>query len=166
MQRVSALLDEWAVALGLDKTDRMRWRAAGLLHDALHDAPHDSLRDILSGSMRELPGKMLHGPACVVRLREAGVDDEDLLHAIEYHTIGHPHFSTLGLALYAADYLEPGRPQEQEERSALRSRMPSEMDAVVPVILKARLLDMIRTGRSVRPETIEFWNSIPDARRA
>jgi 2-amino-4-hydroxy-6-hydroxymethyldihydropteridine diphosphokinase len=166
VQRVAALLDAWAAALDLDDTDRKRWRAAGILHDALHDAPHDSLRETLAGSMRELPGKMLHGPACVVRLRGEGVRDDDLLHAIEYHTIGHPHFSTLGRALYAADYLEPGRPQEQDERAALRSRMPADMDAVVPAILKARLLDMIRTGRSVRPETFEFWNSVPDARRA
>jgi 2-amino-4-hydroxy-6-hydroxymethyldihydropteridine diphosphokinase len=166
IQRVAALLDEWAVALRLDDEDRKRWRAAGTLHDALHDAPPKDLRPLVPDDFAELPGKMLHGPACVVRLRAEGVTDEALLHAINYHTIGHPDLGDIGRALYAADYLEPGRPQDQMTRTALRSRMPLEMDAVVPIILRARMLDQITNGRRVRPETLAFWNSIPDEQRA
>jgi 2-amino-4-hydroxy-6-hydroxymethyldihydropteridine diphosphokinase len=114
---------------------------------------------------RDLPGKMLHGPACVARLEQEGVDDAELLHAITYHTFGHPEFAAIGSALYAADDLEPGRPQDPEIRTALRSRMPAELDAVVPIILKARFLEQVKGGRRVRPETVAFWNSIPDERR-
>ena len=164
--RVAALLGEWADALGLDDMDRKRWRAAGTLHDALHDAKPEHLRPTVPEPFRDLPGKMLHGPACVVRLKAEGVDDEPLLHAIEYHTIGHPALGTIGQALYAADYLEPGRPQDPATRTALRSRMPHEIDAVVPIILRARMLDQLMNGRRLRHETVEFWNSIPDERRA
>src|SRR3954471_1310198 len=77
--RVSALLGEWADAANLSDEDRKRWRAAGTLHDVLHGAKHDELRAIVPEIFRDLPGKVLHGPACVVRLREEGVDDEPLL---------------------------------------------------------------------------------------
>jgi 2-amino-4-hydroxy-6-hydroxymethyldihydropteridine diphosphokinase len=164
--RVTALIGEWADAAALDDTDRMRWRAAGCLHDALHDAPPEELRGIVPETFSDLPGRMLHGPACVVRLREAGVSDEALLHAIEYHTIGHPQFGDIGCALYAADYLEPGRADDVNTRAALRSRMPAEMQAVVATILKTRLRLQIDAGRRIRPETLEFWNSIPDEHRA
>jgi 2-amino-4-hydroxy-6-hydroxymethyldihydropteridine diphosphokinase len=164
--RVSALLGEWADALDLSETDRKRWRAVGTLHDALHDAKHDALRTSVPESFRDAPGKLLHGPACVVRLEQEGVDDADLLHAIMYHTIGHPDFTTIGRALYAADYLEPGRPQDPEIRAALRSRMPVEMDAVVATILKARLLEQIGDGKKLRPETVAFWNVTTHERRA
>ena len=166
IERVRLLLAEWAAAAGVTEEDAKRWCAAGTLHDALHDAPHKELRADVAAQFADLPGKMLHGPACVVRLRKEGVDDEELLHAIEYHTIGHPDLGPLGRALYAADFLEPGRPQDPAIRSALRSRMPAEIDAVVPVILKSRLLDQVNGGRRIREETLAFWNSIPDERRA
>jgi 2-amino-4-hydroxy-6-hydroxymethyldihydropteridine diphosphokinase len=163
--RVAALLDEWAHAAGLAETDRQRWRAAGTLHDALHDASPKELRQTVPEIFRDLPGGMLHGPACVVRLRADGVTDEALLHAIDYHTIGHPSLGMIGSALYAADYLEPGRSHDQAVRSALRSRMPDDIDVVVPAILRDRLLDQVRRGRKIRPETVAFWNSIPNDRR-
>ena len=166
IERVRLLLAEWAEAAGVTEDDAKRWRAAGTLHDALHDAPPKELRTQVAEHFADLPGKMLHGPACVARLRGEGVDDEELLHAIEYHTIGHPELTILGRALYAADFLEPGRPQDPAIRSALRSRMPAEMDAVVPVVLKSRLLDQVNSGRRIREETLAFWNSIPDDRRA
>ncbi len=160
IERVRVLLGEWADAAGVGDVDAKRWRAAGTLHDALHDAPHDALRDIVPAEFRDLPGKMLHGPACVVRLRADGATDEDLLHAITYHTIGHPDFAMIGRVLYAADFLEPGRPEEPMPRSALRSRMPTDIDAVIPIVLKARLLDQVTRGKRIRPETFAFWNAV------
>ncbi|MEO5511348.1 MAG: HD domain-containing protein [Longimicrobiales bacterium] len=169
IERVRDLLAEWAGAAGLSDVDAARWRAVGTLHDALHDAPQDELRTQVPTAFRDLPGKILHGPACVVRLRGEGVTDEALLHAINYHTIGHPQLGDIGRALYAADYLEPGRPEDQPRRAALRSRMPDDIDAVVPMILKARLLEQITAGKQLRTETLEFWNavaSVSDERRA
>jgi predicted HD superfamily hydrolase involved in NAD metabolism len=165
IERVRLLLAEWADAMHLGEIDAKRWRAAGCLHDALHDAPHGELRGVVPAAFSDAPGKVLHGPACAVRLRQEGVDDEGLLHAIMYHTVGHEAFGDIGVALYAADYLEPGRPQDPDVRTALRSRMPLEADYVVPIILKQRLLDQIGNSRRIRPETLAFWNSIPDERR-
>nr|MDP2470246.1 HD domain-containing protein [Candidatus Palauibacterales bacterium] len=47
--RVGDLLEEWARELGLSADDRTRWRAAGVLHDALKDAPEGELAE-LAGS--------------------------------------------------------------------------------------------------------------------
>ncbi len=165
IERVRLLLGEWADAAGLPAEDGMRWRATGCLHDALHDAPHDDLRLAVPADFRDAPGKVLHGPACVVRLRNEGVQDEELMHAILYHTLGHEAFGRMGCALFAADYLEPGRQQDPDVRAALRSRMPLEMDTVVPIILKQRLLDQVGNGRRIRMETLAFWNAISDDRR-
>jgi 2-amino-4-hydroxy-6-hydroxymethyldihydropteridine diphosphokinase len=164
--RVSALMGEWSDAANMRDEDRKRWRAAGTLHDALHSAKHEGLRAIVPDVFKDLPGKMLHGPACVVKLREEGVDDEALLHAIEYHTIGHPKFDVIGEALYAADYLEPGRQEDPLTRTVLRSRMPVELHNVVAIILRERMMYHITQGQKIRPETIAFWNAIADERQA
>ncbi|HEX6306691.1 MAG TPA: HD domain-containing protein [Longimicrobiales bacterium] len=158
MRRVSELLGAWADALDLTREDGIRWRAAGYLHDALREAPPDELRALVPEALRTLPGKLLHGPAAAERLRTAGLDDEPLLLAIGYHTIGHPGLDALGRALFIADYIEPGRRYQPERLAALRARMPHARDEVLHEVLRARLDRLLREGRPMRDETVAFWN--------
>lgn len=160
MERVAELLDTWADELGLDPTDRTRWRAAGWLHDALRDAPADALRSLVPESLRALPGKLLHGPAAAERLRREGVADEELLQAVASHTIGNADLGALGRALYVADFLEPGRPFLAQWRAALRARMPAERDAVLTEIVRARIDNLLERSTPVRAETIALWNAL------
>jgi len=156
--RVAALLDDWAARLALPAAERRRWRAAGVLHDALRDADPNALRDLVPDGARALPDPVLHGPATAVRLAEDGVRDRSLLDAIAHHTLGHPGLDRLGLALYLADYLEPGRSFDPVGRTALRARMPGAFDAVVKEVVAVRIGHRLRVGGRVAIETIELWN--------
>lgn len=160
MQRVANLLGDWADALGLNKEDGIRWRAAGYLHDALRDASADELRPLVPDELRNLPPKLLHGPAAAALLRKDGVEDEAFLRAVAYHTLGHPELDELGRALFIADYIEPGRRYEPERLAALRARMPAAIDDVLHEVLRARLDRLLRDGRPMRPETVAFWNVV------
>jgi 2-amino-4-hydroxy-6-hydroxymethyldihydropteridine diphosphokinase len=152
--RVAALLREWAQALGLPAEEVARWSAAGYLHDALRDAVPDELRPQVPAKFRELPGKLLHGPAVAERLD--GQADEELRDAIRCHTIGCPRFKTLGRALYLADFLEPGRTFAPEWTESLRRRMPREMDAVLREVVEARIGHVLGNGGNLHPETKAF----------
>jgi HD superfamily phosphohydrolase YqeK len=162
MERVAALMDEWAAVTGEDDAGRARGRAAAFLHDALRDAAPDRLRPWLRPPFRDLPGEFLHGPATVVRLEAEGVDDRELLDAICYHTLGHPRLSPFGRMLMAADFLERGRRQHAELRTALRDRMPAERDAVVREIVRFKVERSLGANASVRPEMIGLWNALLD----
>lgn len=163
MARVAALLDAWGVALGLPEEERVRWAAVAWLHDALRSADPEALRARVPAAMSALPGLLLHGPAAAERLRGDGVRDGDLLRAIAYHTLGHARLGALGRALYAADFLEPGRDLLNEWRSALRERMPGALTDVVREVLGARIAHLVGRGSTLRPETVEFWNSLAEA---
>jgi HD superfamily phosphohydrolase YqeK len=158
--RVVALLEEWAAALGLDPAETDRWRAVGWLHDALRDADPETLRPELPPGLRDLPGPLCHGPAAAARLRAGGCDDEELLDAVAWHTLGCARFGTLGRALYLADFLDPGRTFLDEWRAALRARMPAELDDVLVEVAASRLRHLIASGCRIRPETHAFWNAI------
>lgn len=160
MQRVSVLLGAWAVALELPAAERIRWQAAGYLHDALREAPPEELRGLVPESLKNLTGKLLHGPAAAARLRADGVEDEGLLRALAYHTIGHPEFDELGRSLFIADYIEPGRRYDPAGLATLRARMPSARNEVLRDVLRARLDRMLREGRPIRAETVAFWNVV------
>lgn len=161
--RVAELLGDWASGLGLDECDSARYRAAGILHDALRDEDPLLLRPRLPPGLSDLPALILHGPAVAERLRVEGVKDGELLQALGYHTLGHHRFKTLGRSLYAADFLEPGRRLLDSWRAGLRARMPAELDAVVREILGARVTHLIEIGSPIRPETAGFWNVLAGA---
>jgi len=160
MARVAGLLDAWATALGVTGPDRLRWRSLGYLHDCLKEAPEGDLRGWMDPSFTDLPAPVLHGPAAAARLAASGVDDRELLDAVRYHTLGHPTLGRMGRALYAADFLEPGRRLRDDWRRELRERMPWDADAVVREILRGRILHLVENVRPVRPETIAFWNAL------
>ncbi len=164
--RVVALLDEWAGALGMSDVDRRRMRAAGWLHDSLRDAEGDVLRPMVPPELRDLPRKLLHGPAAAARLRELGMEDDEVLTAIAYHTVGHPDLSLIGRLLYLADFLEPGRRFDAEGRAALRARMPHDWRDVLVIVVRSRVAHLLDAADPVRPETMGYWNSVVTDARA
>ena len=162
MARVAALLGKWAEERGEPPREMARWLAVGFLHDALRDEDHETLRGQVDPTFKDLPGKILHGPGVARRLRDEGLEDEEFLHAISYHTLGSAGFGTLGFALFAADFLEPGRQFKEEWRAALRKRAAIDLDEVVREILSARIGYLLDRGRPLHPETLGFWNRLSE----
>ena len=158
MARVAELLKEWSQARGESKKDVQRWTSLGYLHDMMRDAKPKDLRKVLSGFPDDIPSGILHGPAAATRLREEGVDDDALLTAVAFHSLGSRDFDDMGMALYAADFLEPGRSFRPKFRQQLRDRMPDDLEAAVRAILRLRIRHLLNKERPVRPETMGFWN--------
>ena len=158
MARVAGLLKKWSKARGESRRDIQRWTAVGYLHDMMRDAQPKELRRVVSGPLADLPNAVLHGPAAAARLRDGGVTDEPLLTAVAFHTLGSPRFEDLGRALYAADFLEPGRKFRPKWRREMRKRMPEDLEVVVRAILRLRIRHLLDRERPVRPETMGFWN--------
>ena len=173
--RVGRVLWAWGKALGHDAQTRIRWRAAGLLHDVLKDERPEILRPEVEasatagldrpaggapGGQEAWPDPLLHGPACAHRLRRAGIEDEPLLTAIAFHTTGHRDFRAIGQALYMADFLEPGRLAEGRARAALRRRAPIAWRTVLAEVATARIGTLIDRRIPIPATTAEFWEGI------
>ncbi len=159
IQRVTALLDEWAARLSLPPEEAIAWHDAGRFHDALRDAPENVLRE-LGGDSPEYPVEMLHGPAAAEQLARDGERRADLLDAVRYHTVGSARWGRLGRALYMADYLEPGRKFSRADRAYLAAQAPYDFDATFRQVVRARLEWSLREGMRLYPEAVVLWNSV------
>jgi len=146
IERVVALLNEWARAMTVPPDERARWLRAGWLHDALRDAPAASELD--------------HGPLAAEHAARDGEHDQGVLDAVRYHSIGYAGWDEVGRMLYLADYLEPGRTFDREARRDLAARVPAERDAVLREVVRRRIEWTVRSGWPLREETVRFWNAL------
>jgi len=155
--RVGDLLESWAAGLGLPESERIRWRATGVLHDALKDAAYPELQDLAG---EDWPKPVIHAPACAERLAADGVDDRPLLDAIRYHPVGHPDLDDLGEYMILADYLEPGRERRLGKRSRLRGSLPDARQEVLIVVVRQRLDRLLEKNRPLMGCSVDFWNRL------
>lgn len=155
--RVGDLLAAWATQLALPERDRVRWRAAGVLHDALKDAPFAELHEVAGEGW---PDPVVHAPACAARLATDGVDDPFLLDAIRYHPVGHPDLDPLGEYLILADYLEPGRNVGSAKRQRLRDRLPEDRHEVLTEVVCQRLGRLLGKNRPLMDCSVGLWNRL------
>ena len=97
--------------------DPVKAYTAGLLHDC---AKHLSDEEILAEAdrlgietdeiERRLPRNLLHSKVGAVWAgTKYGIEDEDIINAICYHTTGRPEMGTLEKIVYMSDVIEPGR---------------------------------------------------------
>ncbi|HUL50793.1 MAG TPA: methyltransferase [Gemmatimonadales bacterium] len=146
IERVAALLLDWAERMDISDAERDRWLKAAWLHDALRDA--------------RLAQKVTHGGAAADRAAQDGEKDQGVLDAIRYHSTGFAGWDEVGKMLYLADYLEPGRRRNGKERSRLADRVPRQRDRILRKIVAYEIRWRVRKGRPVHPLTIEFWNAL------
>ena len=146
IERVVALLGEWATAMHVADAERARWLRAGWLHDALRDENRSD--------------ELAHGPRAAARAAQDGEPDRGVLDAVRYHTLGYVHWDDVGRMLYLADFLEPGRPLDPANQAALIARVPRERDAMLKEVARRRIEWVLRSGRPLLPATVAFWNSL------
>ncbi|MCG8481185.1 MAG: bis(5'-nucleosyl)-tetraphosphatase (symmetrical) YqeK [Spirochaetales bacterium] len=121
--------------------DVERVRLAGASHDIARELSEGTLlafaadwRLDLSPIERHTP-VFAHGALAAARLtRQFGVDDAEVLHAVRHHTLGDPHFGTLGLILYVADFCEPGRRHLDERTRAAILALPGVGEMAMRII--------------------------------
>ncbi len=88
------------------------------------------------------------------------MNDEEMLEAIAYHSLGRGGMGRLGRYLYLADYLEPGRRFNPAEDAALRARLPEDLAGVLRTVCERRVAELLGRGLALRSETVEFWNEL------
>lgn len=96
--------------------DMIQAQLAGILHDCAKNIPHEELIKLCKKAGIELDQEQLHSPQILhavygpyMAKKEFGIEDEEVLSAIRWHTTGGSDMSVLDQIIYVADYIEPGR---------------------------------------------------------
>ncbi len=146
--------------LDLDKVT-----TASYLHDIAKRFGHEEqgtlarkmgMTDAQIGS--HLPG-VLHGPlGALIVHKELGIDDAEVLQAIECHSTGNAGMSKVAKALFIADYIEQSR--TFPGASELRSHGEVTLDELTTAVLAQKLQYLIDERKVIAARAIDFWNEL------
>ncbi len=138
---------------------------AGLLHDIMKDTDAPAQRRMLAEFGISLDAVEAHSPTLwharcgAAFLRHIlGVEDEEILQAVRYHTTGRAAMSLLEQVLFVADFTSADRQYpdvEQMRRLADRS-----LGAAIRYGVEYTIRYLIDEGRAVHPDTLAVYNDI------
>ena len=132
--------------------DVRRARLAGILHDCAKYLPRDERIPACEKfgidvtECERVNTGLLHSKlGTVIAERDYGIEDEDILGAIRWHTTGKPEMSILEQIIYIADYIEPNRDAEIEIPEEIRKLAFTDLDRCCALIMK-RITEYLSTS--------------------
>ncbi len=138
---------------------------AGLLHDVARDLPFSSLIEIAERGGYKIDRIeyenpiLLHGPAGAVLVeKELGIENEDILNCIRYHTTGRNNITLNEIIIYLSDYIEPGR--DFEDANAVRKIAYSDLKEAVLEETRLNVNFLMKVKKPVHPRTIEMFDCL------
>ena len=150
----------------LYQADEKKAYMAGILHDLAKDMSKKELlvyarsRHIKIDSIKKQQPGLLHGAvAAYMTKSEFGIDDDEILHAIEVHTTGSADMSLLDKILYLADSAEPNRDYEGVEMIR-ELAFHGELDRALLEAMKIKIKYVMGKNIMLHPDSMEAWNEI------
>jgi len=145
--------------------DKKKARLAGLLHDCAKNIPADEAIEYCRQNRVFLKDICVYEPSLIhaylgahLARVEYGVDDEEIITAIYYHTTGEDDMDLLTKILYVADTIEPGRTQAGVEQ--LRESAYQDLDATLVRCIDSTVRHIINKGGILDCDTIAARNSL------
>jgi len=137
---------------------------AGLMHDLAKYFKPQQLLEMAQAESLQLDEvdfsnpHLLHADVSAIVARDQfGVDDQEVLQAIQNHTLGRPGMSLLSCIIFVADTLEPGR-GNTPELEALRQISRQDLYKAVWLTCDYSLKYLLETRCLIHPRTIKTRN--------
>ena len=160
---VSKAAEKLAVHYGVDIN---KAKIAGLLYDVCKEMDEKTLTKLLSDGNPELfnafknfPFKLYHGPAATVYLKkEFGIDDEEILNSICFHTTGRASMTTMEKIIFVADAISDER--EFDNLKELQELALENMDLVAIQLCIWAIQKCINKRITLHPYTVATYNDM------
>lgn len=143
--------------------DEQQAKVAGLLHDCAKCMPNEERVDYCLNHNVEVSQAerenltLLHAKCGAILAKEKyGVQDPEILHAIQVHTTGVPAMSLLDKIIFVSDYIEPHR-CKAPRLDELRKLAPNNLNLTVYYILEDTVHHLNQRNAAVDPTTQDAY---------
>lgn len=165
-QRFRHVLGVEAAALDLAQQygcDERKASLAALLHDYAKEVADQVFLDLidqyqLGEELKAWGNNVWHGMVGAYKIRQDfGLEDQDILQAIQHHTVGASQMTLLDKVLYVADYIEPNRDFPGVEEARQLSKLS--LDKAVAFATARTIAHLAQKRIPIYPQTIETYNA-------
>lgn len=157
--RVAILAKALAKKNGISEANA---ECAALLHDIAKCKDKETLYRLLkeaNGDERlfQFHHELWHGPVgAMIAEKQFGITNEDILHAVRFHTTGRANMSTLEKIIFVADLLEPGRSFSGIEQ--LREQANNSLDEAMKDCIVHSIGYLVSKRVAVFPDSFDCYN--------
>lgn len=144
--------------------DEKKAETAAIFHDYAKFRPKDEMKQIIID--QHMPSDLLihntelwHAPVGAYLVKtEVGIEDEEILNAIRFHTSGRENMTLLEKVIFVADYIEPGRhfPGVEEGRELAKQ----DLDHALIYALRNTIMFLAKKSQAIYPDTLRTYNSL------
>lgn len=136
---------------------------AGLLHDCAKNIGKDEEQKLIKKYNIVLDDIQQRSPALIhsilgvyVARDDYGIEDEEILNAIYWHTTGRAGMTILEKIIFVADYIEPGRTFDAARKA--REYAYEDIDRSVLLCADSTIMFLVGKGKVIHPYTLETRN--------
>lgn len=136
---------------------------AGLLHDCAKNIGKDEEQKLIKKYNIVLDDIQQQSPALIhsilgvyVARDDYGIEDEEILNAIYWHTTGRAGMTILEKIIFVADYIEPGRTFDAARKA--REYAYEDIDRSVLLCADSTIMFLVGKGKVIHPYTLETRN--------
>ena len=157
---VSDSAAQLAKRYGADENKAM---IAGILHDATKETPDEKQLELIEKAGIEITDYEKQNPKFYHQLSgaafartELGIDDEEILSAIRYHTTGKAGMSLMDEIIYLADFISADRTYDDIDEIRRRTEISKEDGLLYAT--KYTIASVVKKGKYLHPDTVEAYN--------
>ena len=145
---------------------------SGLLHDITKNAPNEEHLQIFEtfgimlNEIEKNAKKLWHAISGSAYIKFIlGIEDDELLDAVRYHTTGRANMTLIEKLLYLADYIEPTRifndcKKIREYFYTNTCDIQKRLNDTIVLSLKYTISDLLEKGEFIHPKTLECYNAL------
>lgn len=155
-----------AIKFGLDSEKAYM---AGLLHDCAKCFSNEKLLEIINNNLNvqkvELMNyKTLHAPvSAFIAKNNFGVEDNEILSAIRWHTLGKIDMTDFEKIIFLADKIEP-KTRDKDYLDDVRGYLDEEngLNKAMLKCYKETIKSLVKRDLKICPVTIDIYNNLED----
>ncbi|MCT8139648.1 bis(5'-nucleosyl)-tetraphosphatase (symmetrical) YqeK [Anaerobacillus sp. CMMVII] len=144
--------------------DMKKVELAAIFHDYAKYRPIEEMKSIvreqnMGDKLLKYGKELLHAPvgAYLVK-KEVGINDEDILDGIRFHTTGRPNMTLLEKIIYIADYIEPNRSFSGVDE--VRLLAANNLNEALTTSISNTIQFLIKKKQPVFPDTLAAYNHL------
>ncbi len=142
---------------------------AGILHDCCKEISRDEMLQIITNggiildATEKNSSKLWHAIAGSVYIRdELGINDEDIINAVRYHTTGREGMSLLEKVIFVADFI--GAERDYEDVDIMRKKAFENLEDAMLYGLRFTIMNLSQKELTIHINAVECYNEILNKR--